>query len=103
MSDPESRNDRGNEGAAIGTDDRRCEPRFVASGEVNLLVGGPRELAIPGRILDISLHGMRVEHMYAALTSGLVLTIQASDRDYTARVVWNRINDDGVESGFYLL
>jgi hypothetical protein len=41
--------------------------------------------------------------MYAALTSGTMLTIESGQETYTARVVWNRISEDGVESGFYLL
>ena len=88
---------------AIGTDERRSEPRFPASGEVRLLLNHPQSLAVPGRILDVSQHGMRVEHMYAALTSGTILQIESGATQYTARVVWNRIKDDGVESGFYLL
>jgi hypothetical protein len=94
----------GNNGAsALQTDDRRTEPRFHATGEVRLLIGGPQLLAIPGRILDVSEHGMRVEHMYSALASGMMLEIQTTTERYTARVVWNRIKNDGVESGFYLL
>lgn len=89
--------------SAVGTDDRRAEPRFAASGEVRLLLNNPQSLASPGRILDVSQHGMRVEHMYAALTSGTILQIESGGTQYTARVVWNRIKDDGVESGFYLL
>jgi hypothetical protein len=92
-----------NNAATTEADDRRHEPRYQATGEVLLLIGGPQQLAIPGRILDVSQHGMRVEHMYAALTSGTMLEIQASKQTYTARVVWNRIRNDGVESGFYLL
>ena len=91
-------------GAGVGAaeDDRRAEPRFQANGVVRMLVGGPQALSIPGRVLDISQHGMRVEHMYAALTSGMVLEIETGNTRFTARVVWNRIKSDGVESGFYL-
>lgn len=89
--------------SAVGTDDRRTEPRFPASGEVRLIINGPQSLTIRGRILDVSQHGMRVEHMYAAITSGTMLQIESGSVQYTARVVWNRIKDDGVESGFYLL
>ncbi|MBL8241786.1 MAG: PilZ domain-containing protein [Bryobacterales bacterium] len=89
--------------AALQTDDRRTEPRYNATGNVRLLVGGPQLLAVPGKILDVSEHGMRVEHMYAALASGTMLEIQTATERYTARVVWNRIRNDGVESGFYLL
>eukprot|EP00611_Tribonema_gayanum_P025387 TRINITY_DN5761_c0_g1_i1.p2 TRINITY_DN5761_c0_g1~~TRINITY_DN5761_c0_g1_i1.p2 ORF type:complete len:103 (+),score=13.91 TRINITY_DN5761_c0_g1_i1:180-488(+) len=94
---------RASHNAAVGTDDRRTEPRFTASGEVRLVLEGSQPLSIPGRILDVSQHGMRIEHMYAALTSGTMLQIESGTTNYTARVVWNRINDDGVESGFYLL
>ena len=89
--------------AVIETDDRRSEQRFSATGEVRLLINGPQPVAIPGRILDVSQHGMRVEHMYAALTSGTIIQIASGTTQYTARVVWNRIKDDGVESGLYLL
>jgi hypothetical protein len=87
---------------ALG-DDRRAEPRFKASGEVRLLIGGPQALSVPGRVLDISQHGMRVKHMYAALTSGLLLQIESGGNQFTARAVWSRIKDDGVETGFYIL
>lgn len=103
MTGPESQPGRLVEAPVIETDDRRSEPRFKASGEVRLLIGGPQAIAIPGRILDVSQHGMRVEHMYAALTSGTMIQIESGSAEYTARVVWNRIKDDGVESGFYLL
>ena len=89
-------------GVAAAADDRRSEPRFVASGEVHMLIDGPQPLTIPGRVLDVSQHGMRIEHMYAALASGMILQIEAGPSKYTARVVWNRIKSDGVESGFYL-
>jgi hypothetical protein len=89
--------------SALATDDRRAEPRFHATGEVRLHIDGPQAVAIPGRILDVSQHGMRVEHMYAALNSGAMLQIESGNIRYTARVVWNCIKDDGVESGFYLL
>ena len=87
----------------LDTDDRRSEPRFQASGEVILRLPSLNRVAIPGRILDISQHGMRIEHMYPALSSGSVLEIEFNGETRMARNVWNRIKDDGVESGFYLL
>ena len=103
MTGPDGNSSAAQSEAAVGTDDRRTEPRFAASGEVRIVLNNPQPLAIPGRILDVSQHGMRVEHMYAALTSGTILQIESGSAQYTARVVWNRIKDDGVESGFYLL
>ena len=87
---------------SLKADDRRHEPRFKASGQVFLILEEPQSLAIPGRIIDQSDHGMRVEHMYAALNSGVLVQIDSGAGKYTARVVWTRIKDDGVESGFYL-
>ena len=103
MTGPESKSAGCNDGNDIAVDDRRGEPRFHATGEVRLVIGGPQALSIPARILDVSQHGMRVEHMYAALTSGILLQIESGTAQFTARVVWNRIKDDGVESGLYLL
>ena len=103
MTGPESKFDAGHDGNVIAVEDRRGDPRFHATGDVRLVIGGPQALSIPARILDVSQHGMRVEHMYAALTSGILLQIESGTAQFTARVVWNRIKDDGVESGLYLL
>jgi hypothetical protein len=89
-------------GGAASAADRRIEPRYAAHGEVRLLLGGAQNTEVPGRILDRSLHGMRVEHMYAALASGQSVTLRIGADSHPARVVWNRIKDDGVESGFYI-
>jgi glyoxylate utilization-related uncharacterized protein len=75
-------------GGAASAADRRIEPRYAAHGEVRLLLGGAQN--------------MRVEHMYAALASGQSVTLRIGADSHPARVVWNRIKDDGVESGFYI-
>jgi hypothetical protein len=103
MMEPKSTAEGYNGGSVIAGDDRRSEPRFPATGEVRLIIDGPQALSIPARILDVSQHGMRVEHMYPALASGMMLQIDSGSSQFTARVVWNRIKNDGVESGFYLL
>lgn len=103
MNEPDGQSKSSANTASSGFDERRKEPRIPATGEVRLLIGGPQNLSIPGKILDVSLHGMRVEHMYAALASGTMLQLESGTTTYTARVVWSRIRNDGVESGFYLL
>lgn len=103
MTDPTTKPPLPSAAGALDTDDRRSEPRFQTSGEVILRIPALRQVAIPGRILDISQHGMRIEHMYPALSSGAVLEIEFNGETRMARNVWNRIKDDGVESGFYLL
>jgi len=103
MIEPDSKPAGCGDASIAESDERRREPRFHATGEVRLIIDGHHPLAIPGRILDVSEHGMRVEHMYAALTSGIMLQIDSGEAQFTARVVWNRIKNDAVESGFYLL
>lgn len=103
MTDDKAKNLGSFAGSLLQADERRTEPRFQAVGEIRMLIDGPQRLDIPGRILDVSQHGMRAEHMYSALATGMILEIQAGNDTYTARVVWNRIRNDGVETGFYLL
>ncbi len=103
MTGPDSKTAHFNLGNVIEANDRRSEPRFSATGEVRLVISGPQAISIPARILDVSKNGMRVQHMYAALTSGMLLQIDSGNTQFTARVVWNRIRNDGVESGFFLL
>ena len=103
MIGPESKYAGRNDGSVIEDGDRRGEARFHATGEVRLVIGGPQSLSIPARILDVSQHGIRVEHMYAALTSGRLIQVDSGSSQFTARVVWTRIKNDGVESGLYLL
>lgn len=91
------------DGSPVDTgDERRSEPRLTASGLVQLHLPGPGKVVIPGRLRDRSTHGMRVGHMYPALESGTTITIEEDGRRFPARVVWNRISEDGVESGFYV-
>ncbi len=103
MTGPDSKTANYIAGHVTEADDRRGEARFSATGEVRLVIDGPQAISIPARILDVSQHGMRVEHMYAALTTGMLILIDSGSTQFTARVVWNRIRNDGVESGFYLL
>jgi hypothetical protein len=103
MSDPNWLASSNPSPVAAGTDERRSEPRFAASGDVHLHIDSPQQVSIPGRVMDVSKHGMRVKHMYPALNSGAIIQIESGSTRYTARVVWNCIKEDGVESGFYLL
>lgn len=81
-------------------DERRDQPRSTSSGEVQLLIG---PLSIPGRLADWSSDGIRVEHMYAALASGQIVRIFLRGDVRTAKAVWSKIGDEGVETGFRFL
>jgi hypothetical protein len=83
--------------------DRRREPRYVANGDVTLVLENPKPIVVRGRLLDVSQSGFRATHMYPALASGQTVRCKYNGQDVMARVVWNRIQDEHVESGFFLL
>jgi hypothetical protein len=84
--------------------EKRCEPRVPAQGEVILnldLPGVPREIL--GELLDVSARGFRAGHQCTVLSTGQDLTFQHAGARGRARVMWNRIAEGKVESGFMLL
>src|SRR5579885_3549357 len=87
----------------IQPDDRRSEPRLPASGEVTLNVDDPMEIQVTGELLDISKHGFRARHACQSLHSGQVVRFRHSRATGQARVVWNRIESEQVESGFFIV
>lgn len=90
-------------GAGAGADDRRREERVEATGEVVLVLETPHLLEVRGRLLDRSASGFRAAHMYPALTSGQAIRCRVEGKELMARVVWNRIIEEEVETGFLLL
>jgi len=53
--------------------------------------------------LDYSTNGFRAEHPYAALHTGQEVEFQHPVAVGRARVMWNRIADDRVETGFLVI
>lgn len=88
--------------AAQLADDRRSEPRRPAEGRAVMVINTGRELEIIGSLVDVSEHGLCIAHMYPALASGMEIQVRYHNQQRKARVMWNRINADGVQSGFYL-
>jgi len=84
-------------------DDRRKEPRRPASGPVVLTLEGPEALQVEGRLVDVSDSGFRVAHTHQSLLSGQTFQFRHAAAAGRARVVWNRIVADHVESGFFVL
>ena len=84
--------------------DRRSEPRRPASGQVELR---PEWFAsttcVSGEMLDIHSGGFRARHSFQALVSGHIVKFVYGSQQGRARVVWTRIVDDQVESGFLIL
>jgi hypothetical protein len=84
-------------------DDRRSERRYRGQGPLKLSFDDPSPQEIVGRLLDYSKSGFRAVHEYAALHTGQVVAFQHAVAGGIARVMWNRIADDRVESGFLVI
>jgi hypothetical protein len=83
--------------------DRRAERRHPADGHLKFSFNDPGRQEITGRLLDYSKSGFRALHSYAALPTGQVVDFQHVIAVGQARVMWNRIADDRVESGFLII
>jgi hypothetical protein len=83
--------------------DRRKETRFPAEGTVALFVDEPHAELIRGRLMDTSLTGFRAVHNFAGLLSGQRVRFRHPGAEGKALVVWNKIMDGGVESGFFIV
>jgi len=89
--------------SAATVQDRRREPRHSVNIEIVLFLPTPQLITIRGRVIDRSTTGFRVSHMYPALTSGQVIHCRLDGAELSVRVVWNRILDEEMESGFLIL
>jgi len=83
--------------------DRRSERRHPGSGQLKLFFDDPARQEVIGRLLDYSKNGFRAVHAYAALHSGQEVQFQHAIAVGRARVMWNRIADDRVETGFLVI
>jgi PilZ domain len=89
-------------GQGLLEDDRRNEPRSSAEGTIEVSLDAP-EIRLTGELIDVSHTGFRVAHKYAALRSGQTVSFRHASGSGRARVVWNRVLNDCVESGFVTL
>ena len=83
--------------------DRRSERRHPADGELKFSFDDPARMEVSGRLLDQSNSGFRAMHGYAALHTGQVVEFRHPITFGKARVMWNRIDGDRVESGFLII
>lgn len=103
------RNQRGNPvlpkqtGSAATSSDRRTEQRHSAEGAVKLSFSDPVHQDVHGNLLDYSKSGFRALHACRALHTGQVVEFQHVISHGKARVMWNRILDQSVETGFLIL
>jgi hypothetical protein len=83
--------------------DRRSERRYRGQGALTISFEDPSPQEVIGDLLDYSKSGFRAVHAYAALHTGQVVAFQHAIAGGKARVMWNRIADDKVETGFFVI
>jgi hypothetical protein len=82
---------------------RRKEERHKGEGGVQLCFEDPVRQQVDGALLDYSNSGFRASHRYCALHTGQVVDFRHLIANGKARVMWNRIIEDRVETGFLVL
>ena len=87
----------------VSTSDRRRERRHRIDAELRFSFDDPSRQEIVGRLLDYSQSGFRATHAYAALHTGQIVHFKHVSADGKARVMWNRISGDSVETGFLII
>ena len=83
--------------------EKRSEARREASGTVRVIFEDPAPLEIDGKLMDVSANGFRMAHDCASLRSGQVVQFSHFEAKGRARVMWNRIQASGVETGFLVV
>jgi len=84
-------------------EDRRSEQRHPGRGPLKLSFADPAPQVVTGQLLDYSNSGFRAEHPYRALHTGQEVEFRHAIAMGRARVMWNRIADDRVETGFLVI
>jgi len=83
--------------------ERRREPRFGAEGEVTLVIETQKgDIEFRGKLLDFSLHGLRVRHQYKELTAGQDVRVFFVWGEVVTKVMWNTSSGDSLETGLRL-
>lgn len=80
--------------------EKRRETRHAATGNVRVRFTNPEPLEIAGKLMDVSMSGFRMAHDCASLHSGQVVEFAHIEATGRAKVMWNRIQASGVETGF---
>jgi hypothetical protein len=88
---------------AIHRLEKRRELRRKASGAVEVRFSDPQARTIEGVLMDVSASGFRMAHQDAGLQAGQVVEFSHDEAVGKARVMWNRIVDRRVETGFLLI
>ncbi len=84
-------------------EEKRREPRRAATGVVHVRFNDTRQIEIHGRLIDVSPGGFRMSHDFASLAAGQVVEFAHVEARGRARVIWNRILHERVETGFLVI
>jgi len=83
--------------------EKRRETRRPAAGAVRVSYSNPQRLEIQGRLLDLSASGFRMAHRCTSLVAGQAVEFTHTEASGRAQVMWNRIVEDRVETGFLVV
>jgi len=83
--------------------EKRSEPRRAVTGKVHVRLTDPKPLEIEGRLMDVSPRGFRMSHGFASLEAGQMVEFWHVEAKGQARVIWNRIVEESVETGFLVI
>jgi hypothetical protein len=83
--------------------DRRSATRHKSAGTVAFHFRDGVTVDFEARLLDVSATGFRVRHSNAGLRSGLECEFSLPGTNGRARIVWNRITPEHIETGFLIL
>jgi hypothetical protein len=86
-----------------GIAEKRREERKPAQGPVWIHFDNPQSIEIQGHLVDVSPSGFRMSHGYPSLDAGQVVDFSHALAEGSARVMWNRILDRTVETGFLVI
>jgi len=87
----------------LAVHEKRREIRQPAEGPVLVRFADPQPLEILGQLMDISPSGFRMSHANQSLHSGQMVEFSHHLAVGAARVMWNRIVDQRVETGFLIV
>ena len=87
----------------IAINEKRRELRQPAEGPVLVNFSNPQPMEILGELVDVSPSGFRMSHANQSLHSGQMVEFSHSLAVGAARVMWNRIMDHRVETGFRIV
>lgn len=83
--------------------ERRHHKRRSTQGEITLRMEGDSPLEVRAVLLDISATGFRARHGNLTLARNRDIQFETAGFSGRARVVWNRILGEEVESGFVII